>query len=283
MRLRRMPAGWKLEFGRLGFFGGAAVSMPADDTDLRRRLMLYIGGGAASNIACGMTAALLASGRDATGALLGVFALISLCFAALALYPAKAAGVQTDGSRLLLLWRGGPAADRWVASVNLVALSFRGQRPSDWPEESVRCAVEHEDISPDDFQAAMIGYAVALDRGDLAAARTYLDRARWSLPLTAFIVRPEYFIERAFQSALDGDVDGADDALAAVSGGMIRQASLLRARAARELAAGNAAEAANLARLGIANAPNDWDAGIASIDLHWLERFANSAQSGAIT
>jgi hypothetical protein len=239
VRLRRMPSGWKFETGRLGFLGGAAVSMPEGEHDLRRRLMFYVSGGAAANVLCAVIAASLAHGRDGAGVFLAILSLVSVCFSGLAMYPLEAAGVHTDGSRFLQLWRGGPEADRWLAAVHLVALSFQGARPAEWPEEWVRRAVAYRDVSADGFQSAMIGYSVALDRGDLEAARHWLWLARQSLDFAAVIARPEYYIEKAFLASVAGDIEGADAALANANGGLTRQASLLRAKAAREFAAGN--------------------------------------------
>jgi hypothetical protein len=173
-----------------------------------------------------------------------------------------------------MLRQGGPEAERWVAGFWIVGLSFLGYRPGSWPEDWVRKATQFVDISADDFQSAMILYARSLDTNDLAGARASLARAGRSLPVTAELSRPEYHIEAAFLAALDGNVTEADTHLAAVQSGLIRRASLERAWAARDWAAGDRDSAAHHARAGIAAVRDDWDEGMAELDLKWLTRFA---------
>jgi hypothetical protein len=219
-------------------------------------------------------ATLFVTRETLAGVLAAPFVVVNVLMVLVALYPAERAGVCTDGSRLIMLRRGGPDAGRWIASFWIIGLSFLGRRPASWPEDWVRSATEYEDMSPDDFQAAMILYARALDENDLAAARVSLARAKRSLHLTSLIARPEYHIEAAFLAALAGDVREADAHLEAVEGNLIRQASLQRARAARCWAAGDREAAARHATAGINAAPDDWDEGMTAVDLHWLKQFA---------
>jgi hypothetical protein len=271
LRWRKMPAGWKFDYGQPGFLGGAAASVPESGERLRARLLWYISGGVLGNLITG-GAGLLFDSLFATA-----YTVISVVFAAIALWPKTAAGVHTDGFRIRQLLRGGVSAGRWETSILLTALDFRGVRPRDWPADAVLRAVAYEDDSPDDAGAALLAYHWALDRGDLDSAASYLTRAidrTHHIPVMALGV---FHIEAAFLAALQRrNAEEAHAELACVSkGGLFRKAALYRAWAMTALAAGNPDEARHLAAEGLTAASDDWDPGMLEFDLDWLHRIAS--------
>ena len=268
LRCRGAPGGLRWDWrGRL--FGGEVVSFPRSGEALRRReLLLFAAGPLAELALAGIALALYALAHDGrwhppNGAIpllllwLGTLALIG---AAGNLWPFLP---RSDGATLLLLARGGAEADqhcrallRHGALLRLAEQAAAGVRPSDWDARCCPLAVGTADGSPSEALGAFQVYCWALDRGDIAAAGSYLDRclavprAR-TLPLRWFhaAALPEaaYFTARFRR-----DARGARALLAACSVEYVPHQVLLRAEASILLAEGDAAGAETLCTTALA-------------------------------
>ncbi len=262
LRVERSEVGTRVGLNRsLGLAGGLAVSAPRDTRDLRRRTLLLVAGGPAASLLAGAAAyaarAALGLGALPAGAGAGTtlgsvgllaFAVFSAAIGVAALIPGRTSGFYTDGARILRLLRGGPDTEREVAILALTGLSMGGRRPREWDPALVERASALPDDTPFGVAGRMMAHSAALDRGDVAVARRYLEEAlelREALPPA---MRPGILLQGAyFAAAHDGDAARARALLADSGGGLLIPAhQRLLAEAAVVLAEGDAARAVEL-------------------------------------
>ena len=190
-----------------GLAGGLALSVPTDDRDLHRRTAVTVAGGPAASLALGaLGLGLWAALGGAASAVALLVGLASFGIAAVTLWPGRPGGLPTDGARLLRLARGGPAAEREVAVLALVAQSVSGVRPRAWDADLLDAALSPADGDLMEESARALATARALDAGDAEAARDQLERRValwWGVPP---VLRTELATDAAvFEGAVRGD------------------------------------------------------------------------------
>lgn len=227
LRLERTADGWHARLNReLGAWGGMVSSIPEDDRDLRRRMLRLVAGGPVASLVGALAAALLwLATSDANGGrppdlarhfanqALALFAIGSLGIGVVTLIPARTGGFATDGAQILKLARGGPEAERTLATLSLVGMSMAGRRPREWPaglvERVAAPPAPDSATAPGDALARLMGlllaYSHALDGGDAATARAHLTLLLSELDALPPGLRPLIHHEAAYQAALAGD------------------------------------------------------------------------------
>ncbi|TVR62824.1 MAG: hypothetical protein EA422_10650 [Gemmatimonadales bacterium] len=183
LRVERVRERWTVGLNpRIATWGGLAASAPDDARNLRGRMALYAVAGPGANLVTGgivLTALVVAQGAfpPVVHAWMLAFTLGSLILGVLTLIPGQAAGMYTDGGRLLRLLRTGPELEGDLALIALTGLSLAGRRPREWPEALVDQALS---LPPDSLMgvfARQVAYLRTLDLGDMEGAREYLDEA----------------------------------------------------------------------------------------------------------
>lgn len=171
-------------------YAGVAGSSPDDPAGMRRRMAIVLLAGPVMSLLAGAVAlALLVAGlpdawtRDwfveftATRAL-ALFAAGSLAVGIITLLPGGSPGRPTDGSRMLELARGGPAAERTVALLSLNSLALAGRSPHEWPDSLLRSALEPVDGSEHERKARLLAIEAATERGDTLRVEEHRLRLR---------------------------------------------------------------------------------------------------------
>lgn len=115
---------------------GVILVLPPDDRDLRRRAAWMVAGGPLASLALALVGCGAHSVLGHTPAS-QISWFIGICSAAIFLATAIPShlGVQSDGSRLIMLWRGGPKAEEWCA-----LLAKWGATPTPQPACSSACS-----------------------------------------------------------------------------------------------------------------------------------------------
>jgi hypothetical protein len=135
------------------------------------------------------------------GLLVGFMFFVNLFTSLLSFIPIDTGGRHSDAKRVLVLARGGVAAEQVVAMLYFVALDSRGVEPRDWPRELLdKICVPIQDQSMRTAGLAF-RYCSAVDSGDpelmaeiLEEALARSDRMRPS-GLRAFFVGASFFQE----------------------------------------------------------------------------------------
>lgn len=183
LRVERVRERWTVGLNpRIATWGGLAASAPDDAHNLRGRMALYAAAGPGANLLTGtavLAALVVAAGTlpPVIHAWMMAFTLGSLILGVLTLIPGQAAGMYTDGGRLLRLLRTGPELEGDLALIALTGLSLAGRRPREWPEALVEQALS---LPPDSLMgvfARQVAYLRTLDLGDVEEARAYLEEA----------------------------------------------------------------------------------------------------------
>lgn len=183
LRVERVRERWTVGLNpRIATWGGLAASAPDDARNLRGRMALYAAAGPGANLLSGIAvlAVLVAwagSLPPVLHAWMIAFTLGSFVLGVLTLIPGQAAGMYTDGGRLLRLLRTGPELEGDLALIALTGLSLAGRRPREWPQELVAQALS---LPPDSLMgvfARQVAYLRTLDLGDVEAAKAHLDEA----------------------------------------------------------------------------------------------------------
>jgi hypothetical protein len=234
---------------RLGFLNarslppGMAASRPTDSRDLRRRMVIMIAGGPAASLLLALLSleGILLLGHTWLGIESLATTIYSFVFFILTIVPCHSRGMASDGAQLLVLARGGAAAERHCAIAALAGMSVAGTRGRDLPAELVKAATGLPDGSGRDAVGAMLAYYWSLDREEIAGAGGYLDRALAAREKYPVVSRPALYREAAYFFARHrGDAPAARAFLKESTGGlMVRRHNVLRAEAAVLLAEGN--------------------------------------------
>jgi Zn-dependent protease len=202
--LRISREGEDLKFGRREAWEpqlGAALSVPTDSHELRRRTALTVAGGPAASLLLGLTSALLSvlfpqSGLP--GDLFRMSAWVSLLSAFVNMLPLKSGGHLSDGARIKMLLAGGAASERYCFLSALSGASRTGQRPREWDETWMQRINDLADGSFDDAAASHISFYWMLDRGEIDGAESTLQRLLAAAMVLPEAMHPVLHMEAAF-------------------------------------------------------------------------------------
>jgi len=177
---------------------------------LRRRLLIYIVGGPAANLATVIIVIIVSRLVPSTpvsgvATAVGQLAAISLVLAMLSLVPIT----STDGASIEMLISSPFAARRFLSTMALGSQYNRGLRPRNWKQTWLRAATYIPDKSRSDFYASWMAYLAANDRKDVDLAAQYLERCLETTPALTLRWRDLVAQEAAVFSAwfaMDGDL-----------------------------------------------------------------------------
>ena len=177
---------WKFRWGaRNPGTLGHIVALPTDFVNFRHRQAIYLLAGPIANLLTGLPLILLGSYLQnhsfpvtnavfLTGQVVLVFGVLALFQGVINLLPMT---VRTDGTKLLEIWRNGPAWHRQVAMQQITAVILRYVRPRQWESEWISPLLALTDQSAAECMSHFYAYAYALDTGDQDAACSRLQRA----------------------------------------------------------------------------------------------------------
>ncbi len=272
----------------LNAFGGLALLLPDDTENLKSRMLRYVAGGPMASVLAGGLALALAfsplagtteTGRDGVFLTLMGFGFLSLAIGSISLVPLKNSGFATDGAQLLDLLRGGNRTERRLLMLALVAESMHGTRPRLLTEDTLQRLLAADVTPPDPLSVAarQYGYMIALDRGDTASARQYLDFVMAHRDAYPRALQGSLFLEAAFFTArYENDASAARAFLGQAKGGFEEKQTRARAEAATLLVENRIPEAIQRAGEGLALLPKAMDAGTALLEKDWLEEIAGT-------
>jgi len=276
-------------------YGGLAASFPTSTVNLRRGMLMLVAGGPLTSLLTGLV--FLALGLfvfplpESTESLsfLGLFGRIALFFMALVsvviafvtMIPGKTGGFMTDGARLRLLAKGGPASDRELAVWQVTTTSMSGTRPSKWPTDALESAIMLQDESIFEYVSRTLAYTHAMDAKDYPQAHQHLRRALSLWNKIPASLQPSIAMEAAyFEAIARQDARRARAWLdKAVQSPFIDQTTKHRSESAVLIAEGMHEEAKE--KLGEAeNALSAiLDAGMATAQAHWIQDLQESIKS----
>jgi hypothetical protein len=249
----RPDRGWQAGVNRcVPLFGGMAAGIPDSVDNLRHRMAVLIAGGPGASLLTGLAAlaVLIAvrapsgerytlAGPTAVGYLaLLVFCLLSILVAMSALVPSTTKGYSSDGKQLLRFFRNDDEVEAEVALTAVSLASLAGQRPRDWDRALLRRALALAPDTPRGALARLIAHSHALDRGDIEAARVYLNEGLTHREVVPQMSRPALLLQGAYFAAIhDADpirarqyFDAAGHgALLGAEGRLIAEAAVLHA------------------------------------------------------
>lgn len=237
--------GWNTN---IGASGGLAVSLPSNNEQLPRKMLITTLFGPLTSLLFALVAAMFAFLFRAylivTGTLAITTALSFVIFLATAIPTGTRGGFMTDGKRVLMLLRGGQAAERWAALAALQLAWIAGQRPRDWDASLLQQVMMLQNNSLDDITANTLAYYHGLDTGDSIAAQTYIERLQAAYATIPSLVRPTIALESAFFEAYyQHNAEAARAWFAQGKGGIIDRSTRKRVEASILLAEGKAEEA----------------------------------------
>lgn len=275
----------------LGLFSGRVTCIPETSQSpatLNRPLLLFATGGPLASILLAAAGLLLFrllgdAPTNAAPAWPVEFALlvgiISFFFFLGAMRPGTyTSGLPADGSRIMTLWRGGPAANRWCALVALQGANQTGQRPRDWPSVVVEQALEPDNGSFDDLAAQLLGYYWAMDTDQTERAGN-LVKAAWESPIAwSSGARSQMALELAFWEAFANDKPAAAREWLAFIRRPHRASALFnRTMAAIYQAEGDPVAAAQAAQTALAALANQEQTATVQLEREWLQSIIEAA------
>ncbi|MBX2820899.1 MAG: hypothetical protein KTR29_14495 [Rhodothermaceae bacterium] len=205
-------------------YGGLAASFPTSTVHLRRGMLMLVAGGPLTSLLTGLLFFALGlfvfpiPASTESLSFLGLFARIALLFMGLVsiviafvtMIPGKTGGFMTDGARLRLLAKGGPASDRELAVWQVTTTSMAGTRPSEWPKEALESAITLQDESIFEYVSRTLFYTHAMDAKDYRQARQHLLRALSLWNKIPASLQPSIAMEAAyFESVARQDAERA--------------------------------------------------------------------------
>jgi len=266
----------------LALAGGLAACVPTDDSNLRRRMAWMIAGGPIASLLLTLAGAtLVALQSNSTIGLIGlVTAFMSGLICLVTLTPMRSGGFNSDGARLLMLARGGPTVDRYLANLALVSSSFGGIRPRDWSPSLVRRAQALPDDTIDHYSAQLMAYSHMLDRGETQQAEAVLDTILANLDGWPKPFHPSLQLECAYFAARHRQQPFEARQLlnqAGNKGTLVARSTRLSAEATVLFAEGNTAEAVTRAKEGLGTLSLATDAGATIVERERLEAIISAA------
>ena len=274
LRVQREGDRMRVGFNRsLALAGGIAACVPPDDSNLRQRMAWTIAGGPIASIFLTLAGILLVALQINTTIGL-IIAFISGLICIVTLIPIRSNGFNSDGARLLMLARGGPTVDRYLANLALVSGSLGGIRPRDWNPSLVERAQALPDGTIDHYSAQLMAYSHMLDNGNIQPAGSLLDDILanldgWPQPFRpSLLLEGAYFAARHRQQPLEARqlLDQAGN-----GGTLVGRSTRLSAEATVLLAERRSAEAVARAEEGLRALNRATDAGAAIVERERLE------------
>jgi hypothetical protein len=110
-------------------------------------------------------------------------------------------GSYSDGAALLLLLKGGPPVDQWCAIEQLWMAIAAGKLPQEWDTHLLQQAIGSLDRNPENIQGYTFAYCRALEEGDVARARDFLERRLSHFPKMSAAQRKWLALEAAYFEA----------------------------------------------------------------------------------
>jgi hypothetical protein len=276
----RIRVGWNRS---AALWGGVAASTPVGPRSestaaMRRAMMRVVAGGPLLSLigtALLIPASMLLQSNPSLAVLLGLSGALSLMIALATFYPNSMGGFQSDGARLMQLWRGGEEAERWACLASISGLSML-RRPRDWPEELVLAGSRGAVDSNDGVSAAWLRASWHEDRGELPEASEWVSRALEAMEFWPKPARPLLHATAAYIRARMGDATAARAHLnQAMAPGFLEKEHRLLAEAAVLLAEGKASEARSIAGKALQELPESGEAAAATREK--LLRLSNEA------
>lgn len=263
--LVRQDKGFKLRRMRRRVAGGFVLPVSKSLESLDRRLCMMTLGGPVGSFLLFFVGALpvllfpkLVSDNDTIRCIVFI-SVLSLHAAILNAIPLKFGYWNTDGRIMLNLIQNNSQGQRFAALYGVSASLRQGIRPRDIDPDLVRRVLAIPDKSVEHISGLLIGYYVALDRGEYEQAAHYLDQA-----LDMHLYYPELFrasllIEGTyFEAHIRHRVDYARQWFEKIQETvLVEPYTLLRAEAALLLAQGDKASARLKAEQGLANIQRD--------------------------
>ena len=268
-------------------FNGLTGSIPDDNRNLPRRLLIFmLGGPLASLVQLLLAGSLFFRWQtdvyfinNVAWAVEGI-ALLAVFGAIYFLSSIKPGayynGQPADGGRIASLLRGGPAAERWCALAALYGADQRGQRPRDWDEALIHQALQGFDHTQDGQNARLLAYQWALDNGRIAEANRWLEEAIAIRPTWMPGTQVRLVWEKIFFSARYlHDAVHARQGLAQIRQNLANQPQHLRAEAAVLLAEGQMTRAKTTAQAALAGLSAKAQTGVQQAEMAWLQAIIN--------
>ncbi len=196
--LRKSGAQWTFRFDyRLLLGGGAAQPLPPKGNFRVAPFAWMVAGGPFASLMLALigAAAWYLDGADSEwwGAVFWSGVITSL----ISITPYSVDAMQSDGARLLLLWRRPAEARAWIALVMLIAEETNGVLPRDWDPDLFALALTS---APELSYVQLLAYNRSLDVGDQAAAPIYLEAALASCASCGRLIRHALFLNAACAS-----------------------------------------------------------------------------------
>lgn len=292
LEITRGPAGLRIRRNRLLRALGAALSLPRDDHRLRERMSLVTLAGPLASLALGLlSAALYVALRRGTGMhgaslpqavteVTRLVSFLSLGLAAINLIPFDRGGMVSDGGAMVQFLRGGIRAERRCAFA-LVANAelIEGLRPRDWNPDWIRRATVTDKSTPHDPGICKMAYLWAIDRGDVAEAGAYLQRAVDAARAQRHPILPNVTMEKVFFDAYYlQHLREARELLAGVPHrALVEPRSRLRVDAALLRAQGEWEPAADRARQALEALHRELYMGRFALEEEWLRSIIDAA------
>lgn len=187
----------------LAMYGGAALALPTDAQDLRRRYAWFAAGGPLMSFTLAallMVPPMVAPGTVGATARVGLLGigLVSAAIGLVTAIPTATGTFVSDGMRVVRFLKGGPLAERDAALVNLMALGVANIPPRDWDKAVVESSLVPADGSSSECQARWFAYLSAIDLGDEVQAGEHLDRMMTLMTTLPRSVAPLMFAEAAY-------------------------------------------------------------------------------------
>ena len=259
--------------------GGLAASTPTDNHNLVRRMMLMVAGGPmASLLSAAIALVCLPFTSGLVGAGVALFATTNLAIGIITLIPMRSGGFHTDGGRILMLWKGGEAAERWCAAAAISHLALT-RRPREMDATLLAHAIASADNSLDGISVRLIAYSTALDQGNLSEAEAHLAFALANSDNYPAPLRPIITIEAAYLAARLNRPSEARAYLEQSRGGsLIEPYTRARAEAAVLRAEGNISAAQAAAQTGLRDLDRRQPGPVAAMEQEILQDLARAAE-----
>jgi hypothetical protein len=274
--------------------GGLAICTPVGGHDLRRRTVIMAAGGPLASLLLGVQCLVswqvgraLFAGAPVIGFTLSVLGIVSLAIGVVTLLPMRSGGFYSDGARIVRLMRNDEETEREVALMALTGLTLGGTRPRDWDPSLVARAAGIRDGGAFEVSGLQFAHLYALDSGDIAAARSYLEDVLARLHQLPTAARaPVQLGAAVFFALYDRDAVRARTCLEAAGPGdglLATPHQRTLADAAVRLAEGDAAGAAAAAASAQRLMAGGLDRGSLAIDAVHAERILSAAVAGPRT
>ncbi|HSH04342.1 MAG TPA: M50 family metallopeptidase [Anaerolineae bacterium] len=214
------PFHWYKQNGRWHFrfqftlspFNGLTACAPPSQDNLRRRLLIFIGGGPLASFLLALLCYYFfnqigyqpfSSNYLWLQESIAALGLISGFMFLIAMRPAYYSfNFPTDANRLITLIQNGPRAKRWFHLLAIEGEARNGKRPSAWTRYYVQQAIQYADRVTlyDDISARLLAYYWALDMDLIPEASQLLKQAQtmdsgWITPHTPTLaLETAYFL-----------------------------------------------------------------------------------------